>query len=193
MSDGTTVLHPLMPPGWAPGKRPSGFGGVWDRIGSSDPAVAYDSVWTLSTAYEKAIGDIQAELAKLLERLRKQPERIGDLIEKLDSRDFLVRERASHELERIGGPAEAALRKALAASASEEVRSRIKELLPKLEPWVVRDPDLLRALRAIWVLERIGTKDARDVLEKLAQGQPEARVTQDAKAALQRLEKRPRP
>ena len=48
-------------------------------------------------------------------------------------------------------------------------------------------------LRAVEVLERIGTPEARQVLAKLADGAPEARLTQEAKASLQRLAKRSAP
>ncbi len=75
-------------------------------------------------------------------------------------------------------------------TTSEEVRSRITQLLKPLDGWVVTDPDTLRALRAIWVLERIGTPEARAVLEDLAKGAPEVRQTQEAKAALDFLTKR---
>jgi hypothetical protein len=46
-------------------------------------------------------------------------------------------------------------------------------------------------VRAVWVLQRIGGKAARGILEDLAHGAPRARVTQEAKAALAYLAKRP--
>jgi hypothetical protein len=52
-------------------------------------------------------------------------------------------------------------------------------------------PDQLRGLRAITVLEQIGDRDARQLLDKLARGTPDSRLTQDAKASLERLHKRP--
>jgi hypothetical protein len=51
-------------------------------------------------------------------------------------------------------------------------------------------PERLRAVRAIEVLERMGTSRSREVLETLASGIPEARVTFEAKAALRRLSMR---
>jgi hypothetical protein len=70
------------------------------------------------------------------------------------------------------------------------VRSRINQLLKTIGEWVVTDPDTLRSLRAIWVLERIGTPEARTILEGLAKGAPEARQTQEAKNALDFVNKR---
>jgi hypothetical protein len=47
----------------------------------------------------------------------------------------------------------------------------------------------LRELRAVEILERIGTSGARQVLRTLAKGSPAARVTREAKASLDRLAK----
>ncbi|HMC63737.1 MAG TPA: hypothetical protein VKI65_02250 [Gemmataceae bacterium] len=49
----------------------------------------------------------------------------------------------------------------------------------------------LRKQRGLAVLEYIGTPEARKVLARVAQGAPEARLTQEAKASLERLAKRP--
>jgi hypothetical protein len=45
----------------------------------------------------------------------------------------------------------------------------------------------LRTLRAIRVLEYVGTPEASEVLRALSGGAPEARVTEEAKEALDRL------
>jgi WD40 repeat protein len=50
-------------------------------------------------------------------------------------------------------------------------------------------PEEIRGIRAVEVLEHIGNADARQVLEKLAAGAPEAWLTQEAKASLERLAK----
>lgn len=60
-------------------------------------------------------------------------------------------------------------------------------------PPIVRSPENLRRIRAIEVLEHIGTADARAVLQSLAKGAAESRSTQEAKTALERLARRAQP
>jgi hypothetical protein len=79
---------------------------------------------------------------------------------------------------------------ALAAKPPLEVRRRIEKVLAKLDG-PVADPWRLRELRAVEVLEHVGTPDARHVLKTLAAGVPEARMTQEASASLERLARRP--
>jgi hypothetical protein len=50
--------------------------------------------------------------------------------------------------------------------------------------------ELARGVRAVAVLEDIGTQQARRLLMALAGGEPEARLTQEARAALKRLDRR---
>jgi hypothetical protein len=48
-----------------------------------------------------------------------------------------------------------------------------------------------RPLRAVEALEHMGAPEARQVLEALVKGAPGARLTQAARAALGRLDRRP--
>src|SRR5262249_37301580 len=66
---------------------------------------------------------------------------------------------------------------------------RIEDLLQKLDGPVPSAANL-RIIRAVQVLEYTDDPEARKLLEKLAQGAPTARLTQEAKAALERLAKR---
>ena len=88
--------------------------------------------------------------------------------------------------------AELALRKVLAASPTLETRRRAERLLGRLDPWAP-PPDRLRVSRAVEALEYIGTREARQLLRTLAHGAPEARLTQEAEAALKRLARRAAP
>jgi hypothetical protein len=70
------------------------------------------------------------------------------------------------------------------------VRRRATRLLEQIGREIT--PGQLRSLRAVEVLERLGTPEARTALEDLARGTPEARQTREAKASLDRLAGRQR-
>ena len=112
-------------------------------------------------------------------------QRIQRWIADLDSDEFAVRQRAAAALEKLGEMAHPALRKALANKPTVETRRRIEQVLEATE---LSEPTPARrqALRAVEVLIQAETPDAHRVLETLASGAPDARLTQAAKAALQR-------
>jgi hypothetical protein len=113
---------------------------------------------------------------------------VGRLIADLDDDSFEARTAAGHELEELGRAAAPALRRALEGHPSAEARRRIEALLHRLdEP--IPSGERLRGLRAVEALERIQTAEARQVLEALSGGAPDAEVTLEAKAALRRLER----
>src|SRR5262249_5404273 len=103
----------------------------------------------------------------------------------LDSTDYPRRQAASRRLATLADPAGPALRAALKADPSPEKRRRIEEALATLTG--VPPANVLRDLRGVEVLERIGTPEARQLLGELARGAPGARLTREAKAALERL------
>ena len=106
------------------------------------------------------------------------------LLANLDSAEFAVRESATRELEKLGETALPGLHKALANQPSLEVRRRIEQILTRLPTIDVR------LLRAVEVLEHIGSREARHVLQALADGMPGVRLTEEAKASLKRVDKR---
>jgi hypothetical protein len=144
----------------------------------------------------QALGDLVAspEQAVPLLRQRIKPiepadaQRVERLIRDLDSEQFETRTKATQELENIVAGAESVLRKKLEEKPSLEMKQRINQVLSKLDPSA--PGDRLRALRAIQVLEYMGTAEAKEHLRALAKGVAEARLTREAKAALERLEKK---
>jgi hypothetical protein len=134
----------------------------------------------------------------LAERLRPvaraEEKRLGRLIADLSSDQFAVRDRARAELEKLGEAALHALRTALATKPTLDTRRRLEQLIDKQEreDWAP-SPERLRTLRALEVLERTGTSEARRVLEALARGAPGTRLTREAQAAHERLSSRPLP
>jgi hypothetical protein len=77
------------------------------------------------------------------------------------------------------------LRQALKDGITLEKRKRLELLLAKLDQFTPAPVDLPK-LRALAVLERVGDDQARKLIEVLATGAPEARLTQQARAALAR-------
>jgi hypothetical protein len=100
-----------------------------------------------------------------------------------------VRENATQELTRIGKPAEQAVRDALEKTSSAEVRRRAETILDGLKTGATASPETMRTPRALEVLEKVGTPDARKVLEELAKGAGDTPLAREAKAALERMGK----
>ncbi len=71
-----------------------------------------------------------------------------------------------------------------------DVRLRLQVILGKLKG--TTSPALLRALRAVQVLELAGTREAETLLRALSGGAAEARLTRESRAALERLTRRAR-
>jgi hypothetical protein len=105
----------------------------------------------------------------------------------LDNDDFDAREKATTELARLGELARPALEAAM-KSKSAETRRRAEELLGRLKPDVTPAAEDVRGLRAVEVLVRINTPEARQALQALAKGPEGDRVAREAKATLERLD-----
>jgi hypothetical protein len=80
------------------------------------------------------------------------------------------------------------LRQAYEKQTSAEARFRLENLLARLKD---APNEETAKVRAVQVLETIGAGEARTFLEALAKGPPDSRLTQEAKASLQRLNARP--
>jgi WD40 repeat protein len=133
-------------------------------------------------------------LALLKQRLKPvapvDPKVLKKLLADLDSERFVIRQSATKELERLGELARVSLEQTLAAKPALETRQRVEVLLKKLGP-PIKDGDLLRQIRAVEILEKIASMEARLVLEALAAGAAGHRVTEDAREAVARM-KNPR-
>ncbi len=115
------------------------------------------------------------------------PERMKRLLADLDDDDFKTREQSARELIRCGKTIEKALREHLQGKISAEVRQRIGLILEELKKDTSAERQGLRWLRAVEVLERLGTAEARELLGKLAQGSDTA--AEQARASLHRLDR----
>jgi WD40 repeat protein len=160
---------------------------LWTDLIDVDAGRAYRAVIALAEAPDPA-------LALIKERLKPRPappdpRRLEKLIAQLDSDSFVEREKASQELAAAGPAAEEVLRKALDGEASTEVRKRVRELLERIAKKVAV-PERLRALRAIEVLERIGTPAAKQLLADLARQVNDPVLERDIQDTLARLGER---
>jgi hypothetical protein len=152
---------------------------AWADLDSTDAAKAYAAIWALTAAPQEALARLRGFLGQVA---RPDAAHIKRLIASLDDDSFGVREKATAELGGLGDLAVPALREALAANPSAELRRRAERALA----WPPRQ------VRALEVLEHMDWLEARTALEPLAKGDPEARLTRDAKAALERRAKRGR-
>jgi hypothetical protein len=164
---------------------------LWGELAVPDAARAHRAQLRLAAAPGPAAALIRKRLPPAVGK-PVDTGKVERLVAELDSDSFTTRERAARELEQVGQPAQPALRRALEARPGLEKRRRLERLLEGLSrtrPSAVP----VRHTRALEVLERLGTPEAREVLDELARGDPYARLTQEAKASLQRLARRTAP
>lgn len=181
---------------------------IWNIQQAPGPAPVASTA-ELNAQWEALMGDAsraESALAKLVraphitvpflkERLKTDPTEearlLDRLIGQLDSNSFAVRQQATDKLEGLGQRAQPALQRTLQARPSLEVHRRVVYLLGRLNCRTPTPlpPDQLREVRAVEALERIGNADARQHLEALSGGDPDLRLTQEARGALARISK----
>jgi WD40 repeat protein len=154
----------------------------WQTVADNDAARAFTAMSTLIAAPADSVAWIK-------ERVRPVPpldvKRISDLMHQLNDDQFKVRHKATAELLKVGELVLPVVDKALASGPTPEARRRLNELKKKLMA-VGLQGQWLRAFRAVEILERIGSPEARRALQALAKGAPEALLTTSAMAALKR-------
>jgi WD40 repeat protein len=153
---------------------------LWVLLKSDDAARAQRALWRLA-----ALPEADAFLARHLRPVEGMPpQRLRTLLTDLGSTDFDRRQRAEEALAEAGEAARAALTEEFARTEDLEVKRRLAGLQERLQP---RAPERLREIRAVLALEARGTPEARRLLQRLAAGLPDARLTQEAKNATERL------
>jgi RNA polymerase sigma factor (sigma-70 family) len=155
---------------------------AWEDLGGA-AAKAFAARAALVRSPEQAVALCRAELKPVR---AAEPKRLLRLTADLDSDEFATREKARKELEGLGERAAGALAAAVKKKPSLEAHRRLEALLDRLDR-PAAEPAALRALRAVAVLEEVGSPEARKILEALAGGLAEARLTREARAALRRL------
>jgi WD40 repeat protein len=158
---------------------------LWDILGSDDVVEVH---WAMAGLSEAARGEPSLLLERLRPLLQADGNRIGPLIADLDDQRFEARQRASRELRKLDDLAEPALRQALAGRPSPELRRRLEALLAELgsAPF---SPRRARLQRAVEVLERAGSEEARAALQQIIREAPGSWLREQAKNSLERLER----
>ena len=179
--DTTALLWSALPPALPLPERWKDDDHLWQELSAATPA-AYKVIGPL-------IANPQRALALFEKRLQAVPvidqQAIQKDLKRLASEVFVERESAMKRLRSLGRHALPALQETLKGAPPLEVKRRLDELNESLD--LRPAPDELRALRAILVLELIGTDEARVLLRRLTKGEAEAEVTRQAHAVLARL------
>jgi hypothetical protein len=113
-------------------------------------------------------------------------EAIAKWVEQLDDQVFAVRDRASTELTRLGRESLPLLREHLARATSAERKTRLRQAIDRVGTSTVPSAHL-RERRAVALLEQLHSPGSQTELDRLVKGHPEALLTREAKAALERL------
>jgi WD40 repeat protein len=163
---------------------PKELDALWEKLSGNDAEAAHRVIGILSRAAKDGPDFLHDRLVGL-------PPRLDKLLSELDSDDWEVRERATHDLTVAGVGVVAPLRRKLDGDElSLEARLRVERVLDA----VGKGPRGAATVSAAWsrateALERLGTPEARAALAKLADGVGEG--TDLAKASLERLKARP--
>jgi RNA polymerase sigma factor (sigma-70 family) len=183
-SDGTALVWQVFDP--APRERSAAdLDALWTDL-AKDGITAHRAMAALIAAEGTA-----AVLSKRVKpAVKPSPDQLRLWLADLSSPAFKTREAAHREIARTGELVEPALRRALETAADKEVQRRLTDLLDRI-PRPETRPEQLRDLRAVEVIEHLESAEARRLLEELTKGAPEARLTREAKAALERLARRP--
>jgi hypothetical protein len=159
---------------------------TWEDLASADGSGAWQAMSRLVLDPDRAVKLLQ-------ERLQKRKEYdLPRLLADLDDDEYEVRERASEALARLGVEARQFLLRSLEGKLSLEQQKRVCELLQR-DTITGVSLESLRRVRAVEVLERIGTPAARAVLAEVERWGSGDWASADAAAARQRLTARDRP
>jgi WD40 repeat protein len=179
--DSTALIWDLA--GVLPAEKASEPKMLWDDLGNNDRIRAYAAFCRLRATPDDAI----TMLKKHLQPTAPVPfERVADLIKKLDDETVKVRETAFEELEKIGLPAEKVLIDARTKSPSNEATRRLNKLLSQIDTGVHWQRDLA----GLKLLEEFNSTASRELLQNLAKGDADVRLTREANIVLQRVLKR---
>jgi hypothetical protein len=184
-TDTSVLLWKVPAPG--PGPKAMSIAEAWESLDSLEADVAYRCT-------EQLLVDRAKSVPFLRERFQKQPEEQAQIqrwIRELDHDEFRIREAARRGLMKAGLRAAPSLTDPKRKPLGAEGEQRVRLVLESFESQGLHIPENglfgepLRMVRAVRVLELIGTAEARQVLEEAAKGPAESRLAHEAKAAIE--------
>jgi WD40 repeat protein len=165
------------------GKRPlhADLNAAWDAL-AGDPKRAYAARWDFVDSPDEALALFRRHVrpieAPKLQAFQK-------LVAILDSGSFAERQKAADAIKAMGLSAEPLIRKQLELRNSLEGQRRLQGLYDGL----TKSPAWQRTQRVLIIVSALPPGVARPFLEELAQGHPDALLTIEAKAVMERLAK----
>lgn len=185
ISDGSVVIWDLTGGTRSEKVEPGVLPPLWKELASDDPQIARRATWRMAAVGEAAVDYLEAQSKPVTIDQRQ----VRRLISDLDNNEYATRERALAELKQIGRPAAPYVRAALNSNPSIELRRSADRLLGAYNR-PLDDSSVLRDLRAIESLERIGSPRAAALLKAIAAGAEAASQTDRAIQALRRISQR---
>jgi hypothetical protein len=171
----------------APGPEDAKIETLWSSLADRDSLRALRAVGTLASKPGEAIALLRRHLRPAASTDTRD---VRALLASLDDDRFAERERAESSLKRLGPSAEPAIAKLLAGAPSAEARERALRVLESFRSKTAppMHAENRRSERALLVLARIATPEARELLDELSEGAPDSPQTKSAKAILEHLE-----
>jgi WD40 repeat protein len=177
---GTRRTKPPLAKPWSVAERRQ----HWQDLARVDARVGFTAVRRLIANAESAVALIR-EHVQPAEPINAKP--LKRWLIDLDSDDFDTRQAAFTALQRRADRIEAPLREAFTGNIGLEMKRRLQTLMDEID---TPTGDRLARWRALEALEQIATPDAVRVLETLAGGERDARLTREATAVLARVRMR---
>jgi WD40 repeat protein len=156
---------------------------AWADLGSNEGLTAFRAINKLRATPRATVEYLEQQLhpARAL-----NAEQVQQWLADLNHPRYRIRDEAHRALGKLGSPIRPALETALRPPVPPEVRWRVEELLGRIENQQL-SADELRQLRAVLLLERVGTPAALALLQTLGRGTPAAPLTQAAQEAARRV------
>ncbi len=185
--DGTVTLWTVPKLADLPELKDDGFDKFWDSLTEEPKSDPRADVYRMLSQPEAAMKLLNAKF--VAPPFKPLDVDLAAVIRRLDAPAFPDRLAAIRKLRELGPRIAPALHEAIRTTESVEIRVRAEELLEQMKagPRTFTSGPDLRASRAIEVLERIGSADAKRLLQGWANHTTNMRVANDAALALVRI------